>query len=57
MSDQRVRLKYLAKEYRPSEDCFKSGFKCDYRIEDESEECPCQWAMKLKHEDDERTEE
>jgi len=40
------RLQWLATEYQPCQDCIDSEFNCDF-IVDDSNECPCQWALKL----------
>lgn len=41
-----MRLEYLAKEYRPIKECSEANYECDF-IVDKSDECPCQWALKL----------
>ena len=40
------RLEYLARDYRPEDACKEAQYVCDYRVDD-TDECPCQWALKL----------
>jgi hypothetical protein len=41
-----MRLEYLAREFRPTQDCRDAEYRCDFHV-DNSAECPCQWALKL----------
>lgn len=45
-ANESARLEYLKSNYEPVEECVTfCNFKCDFRIDDESDECPCQWAL------------
>lgn len=39
------RVEFLREGYMPTLDCIESGFKCDYELDDNTNQCPCEWAM------------